>query len=228
MTLTQDQKIQSIQALTPEGQSPKLYAELVKTQVLGVDKNGQNRPDEDLFYFLYTAHRTGLDPILKQIYAVYRWDSRLGREKMAIQVGIDGMRLVAQRSGNFAGISDAVYDNEDQPTPKKATVTVKKTINGLVVETTASARWEEYSQESPLWKKMPYLMLAKCAEALALRKAFPNELSGIYTEDEMPNKGLDLPKPEKIEKEDLLKVHFPTIKEDLEKIDIKKMREESK
>lgn len=215
MTLTQDQKIRAIQQLTPEGQSPKLYAELVKTQVLGVDKNGNSRPDEDLFLFLYTAKRTGLDPILKQIYAVYRWDSRLGREKMAIQVGIDGMRLVAQRSGEFAGISDAVFDSEDSPNPKKATVTVKKNINGVVTETTASARWEEYSQESPLWKKMPYLMLSKCAEALALRKAFPNELSGIYTEDEMPTKGLDLPKPEKTSPEDEIKITMETPKIDL-------------
>lgn len=222
MILNADQKIQAIQQLTPEGQSPKLYAELVKTQVLGVDKNGNSRPDDDLFLFLYTSKRTGLDPILKQIYAVYRWDSRLGREKMAIQVGIDGMRLVAQRSGQFAGISDTVYDSEDKPNPNKATITVKKKIDGELVETTASARWSEYSQDSPLWKKMPYLMLSKCAEALALRKAFPNELSGIYTEDEMPTKGLDLPKPEKIEME------TPSANFKINKIDIVKMREGAK
>lgn len=222
MTLKYDQKIKAIQALTPEGQSPKLYAELVKSQVLGVDKSGKERSDDDLFLFLYTAKRTGLDPILKQIYAVYRWNTRVGREVMSIQVGIDGMRLVAQRSGQFAGISDAIFDSEDNPEPKRATVTVKKIINGVVVETTATARWSEYYQDSPLWKKMPYLMLSKCAEALALRKAFPNELSGIYTEDEYPDKGLDLPKPEKIQTTET------SVPSNEKTIDIAKMREDAK
>ena len=49
----------------------------------------------------------------------------------------------------------------------------------------AVAKFESYSANSPIWKKMPDLMIAKCAEALALRKAFPNDLSGIYTAEEM-------------------------------------------
>lgn len=191
MELTQQQKVKFVTQYVPKGESPKVYYELLKSQVMGTDKNGKPRNDEDLYYFMYVAKRTGLDPMIKQIYPVYRWDTRVGAEKMTIQVGIDGMRLVAERTGKYAGSDDAIFDAEDQTHPNKATVTVKKIMNGAVIETTASARWTEYAQTTKdgklmgLWAKMPYLMLAKCAEALALRKAFPNELSGIYTTEEM-------------------------------------------
>ena len=177
----------------PKGQSPKLYLDLIKSQVMKPDKFNNARNDSDLLLFLYVAKRTGLDPLTKQIYAVFRWDSRQGKEIMSIQAGIDGMRLVAQRTGQYAGQDDAVMLPEDESTkyPTKATVTVYKSINGERVAFTASARWSEYAPVKSdgsvefMWAKMPYTMLAKCAEALALRKGFPNELSGIYSEEEM-------------------------------------------
>lgn len=208
LTKGKETKKDKLLSLIPEGHSPKVYLDLVKSQVLGVDRDGENRPDEDLMFFLYTAKRTGLDPLVNQIYAVYRWDSRLGREKMTIQTGIDGFRLVAQRSGDYAGQDDASFIPEDESSqyPVKASVTVYKVINGTRVPFTATARWSEYVQlgkngkPTSMWSKMPYLMLSKCAEALALRKAFPNELSGIYTEAEMgqsTNMLADLPAPDK-------------------------------
>lgn len=209
-----ESKADKLLSLIPEGHSPAVYLDLIKTQVLGVDRKGQARSDEDLMLFLYTCKRTGLDPLVNQIYAVFRWDSRLGKEKMTIQTGIDGMRLVAQRTGEYAGQDDAKYLPEDESTqyPVKATVTVYKLLGGARVPFTATARWAEYiqldKQGKPmgLWSKMPYLMLSKCAEALALRKAFPNELSGIYAREEMgqaDNSILgDLPTPDKFKKED--------------------------
>lgn len=184
-------KIPNLMSLVPKDQSPKLYLDLVKTQVMGVDPQGKQRPDEDMLLFLYVAKRTGLDPLTKQIYAIYRWNTKLGREAMTMQASIDGMRLVAQRTKGYAGQDDVVFDDETKKQPAKATVTVYKQMGGQRVSFTASARWSEYCQTNKagmptgMWAKMPYLMLGKCAEALALRKAFPNELSGIYAAEEM-------------------------------------------
>ena len=209
INLIREGKNSRLAAMVPEGQSPKVYIDLIKAQVMGLDKQNQPRPDEDMLLFLYTCQRTGLDPLTKQIYAVYRWNSQVGREVMSIQTGIDGMRLAAQRSGKYAGQDDVIFTPEDEsePHPTKASVTVYKQIKGSRVSFTASARWSEYCQVTKdgrpmgMWGKMPYLMLGKCAEALALRKAFPNELSGIYSEDEMAqaqNPLADLPKPKKM------------------------------
>lgn len=157
----------SIATYTPE------QVELIKNTV------AKGASDNELQLFLAVAKRSGLDPFSKQIHFVKR--GGIG----TIQTGIDGYRAIAERSGSLAGIDDAVYDTEAKPNPTKASVTVYRFINGNRVSFTASARWNEYNCGTPIWKKMPYLMLAKCAEALALRKAFPNDLSGLYTNEEM-------------------------------------------
>lgn len=147
--------------------------------------------DNELQLFLYTAKHTGLDPLMKQIHAVKRWNRAENREMLAIQTGIDGYRLIAARTGQHMGTEDAVFDVEDAPHPNKATVTVYRLVHGEKVPFTASARWSEYVQTvkdgapNSFWARMPYGMLAKCSEGLALRKAFPAELSGVYTHEEM-------------------------------------------
>ena len=151
---------------------------LIKTTVAKGTTNDQLR------LFLYTCKRTGLDPLAKQIHCIVR-NTKNG-PVMSIQTAIDGYRLVADRSGKYAGNDDPVYDNEEKPT--KATVTVYKIVSGVRCAFTATARWEQYypgELQGFMWKKMPHLMLGKCAEALALRKAFPAELSGLYTNEEM-------------------------------------------
>lgn len=196
--------------------------ELVKTTV------AKGATDDELKLFLYTSARTGLDPLTRQIYFVKR------AGQMTIQTGIDGYRAIAERSGTLAGIDDAVYDSEDKPHPNKATVTVYRLINGERVSYTASARWSEYAvQGGFMWNKMPYLMLAKCAESLALRKAFPNDLSGLYTSEEMQQAEMitaeikDLPKPiqptkakaygaQKVEKPDPLKAKIKELIDELD------------
>lgn len=139
----------------------------------------------ELSLFAMVCKRTGLDPFTKQIYAIKRGD------RMTVQTGIDGYRVLAVRTGELAGIDDAIYDTEDSDHPGRASVTVWRLVQGQRVPFTATARWNEYVQNdrngkpTSMWSKMPYLMLAKCAESLALRKAFPAELSGIYTAEEM-------------------------------------------
>ena len=147
---------------------------LKKTVATGLD-------DNEFRLLIEVAQGTGLNLFQRQIYGIKRGG------KMTIQTGIDGYRLVAARTGRHAGTSDAEFDSQDGNQPKWARVTVKKIMpNGFIADYTATARWTEYVQEqSPMWRKMPFLMLSKCAEALALRKAFPAELSGVYTSEEM-------------------------------------------
>ena len=138
--------------------------------------------DEQDFAFLVEVSRTsGLNLFQRQIYGIKR------KGRLTIQTGIDGYRLVAARTGQHAGTSDVVFQVEDSRYPTAATVTVSKLLpNGAIGQFTATARWGEYAQQnSPMWGRMPFLMLGKCAEALALRKAFPGELAGIYTSEEM-------------------------------------------
>jgi len=148
--------------------------DLIKKQI------AHNATDDELKLFLYHCSKTGLDPLSKQIY----FQKRGG--KAVFMTSIDGYRLIASRTGQHAGTDDAVFDNENEP--NKATVTVYRMVQGQRVPFAASARWNEYCPPSPsdsMWRKMPCTMLSKCAEALALRKAFPNELGGMYTAEEM-------------------------------------------
>lgn len=144
--------------------------------------------DMELTLFAKVCQRTGLDPFARQIYAIKRGSG--DRAKMTIQTGIDGYRLSASRSGDYAGSDDIEYDTEEAEHPAWARATVYRFVQGQRVPFAAKARWSEYCQQydgkpSDMWKKFPYLMLGKCAEALALRKAFPAELSGMYTDEEM-------------------------------------------
>jgi phage recombination protein Bet len=141
---------------------------------------------EELKLFLYQCSRTGLDPLAKQIYFQKRFNKRRQKAELTIITGIDGYRLVADRTGQYAGNDDPVFDDEEHP--RKATVTVYKLIGDQRCPFSASARWDQYypgDEQGFMWRKMPHLMLGKCAEALALRKAFPAELSGLYIKEEM-------------------------------------------
>ncbi len=173
--------------------------ELIKSTV------ARNATDDELKLFLYTASRTGLDPLTRQIHFIKRkvWNKRSNSydEVGTIQTGIDGYRVVASRNG-LAGIEDAVFDSEEAVHPNKASVVVYRMVEGQRVSFAASARWSEYAQTNKdgepqaMWKKMPYLMLGKVAESLALRKAFPNDLSGVYTNEEMSQADTEAPESE--------------------------------
>lgn len=141
--------------------------------------------NDELRLFAYACQRTGLDPFSKQIYAIKRGG------KMTIQAGIDGLRSIAERTGQLDG-SETYWCGEDgqwqdvwlgsKPPAAAKTIIHRKGSSHPFV---GVARFADYNAGQGLWSKMPAAMIAKCSESLALRKAFPADLSGVYSTDEM-------------------------------------------
>lgn len=141
--------------------------------------------NDELRLFAYACQRTGLDPFSKQIYAIKRGG------KMTIQAGIDGLRSIAERTGQLDG-SETLWCGDDgqwqdvwlssKPPAAAKTIIYRKGAGHPFV---GVARFADYNGGQGLWSKMPAVMIAKCSEALALRKAFPADLSGVYSTDEM-------------------------------------------
>jgi phage recombination protein Bet len=140
--------------------------------------------DAQLVLFAEVCKRTGLDPFTKQIYAIS------SKGKMIIQVGIDGLRAVAADSGLYNG-SQTFWCGEDgiwvDVWLKKSLPVAAKTEIYRGDSTrpfTAVALMSEYGKDN-VWKSLPTVMLGKVSESAALRKAFPRQLSGLYTGEEM-------------------------------------------
>ena len=147
--------------------------------------------NDELALFLEVCQHRGLNPFAREIYAIMR------SGKMTIQVSIDGFRKLAERSGKYRSQLGPYFCGADgiwkeEWLSKAAPVAAKVGILRADFDTPmwAVARYDAYVQaQSPIWQKMPDLMTAKCAEALALRKAFPDEMSGLYTHEEMAQAG---------------------------------------
>jgi phage recombination protein Bet len=161
--------------------------------------------DDELLLFAEVCKRTGLDPFAhpRQIHAVKRWSKADQREVMAIQISIDGLRLLAERTRHYAGQVGPWWCGADgewrdiwlaKEPPAAARVGVLR--RDWQAPLYAVARWESFAQTgrdgktTPMWASMPEHMLAKCAESQALRRAFPAELAGfelaVGDEDDPP------------------------------------------
>lgn len=179
---------------SPEEKALVEAAGLVHTDAQSGTKTLAERPV--VAAFLQHCARTGLDPIARQIYSIARKSK--GQLKWQIQISIDGARLVAERSGQYEGQTTPEFTADgmawtqvwlSSEPPKAARVGVYR--RGFRDALYAVALWDAYVQRTyngdvtEMWKKMGPLMLAKCAEMLALRKAFPQDLSGLYSSEEM-------------------------------------------
>lgn len=147
--------------------------------------------DGEFAALLAVAESRNLNPFTKQVYFVKRWDSQKRSETWAVQVSIDGLRAIAERTGLYAGQDEPEYEYEENGTIRLCRVRVyRKDWGGRAC--VGVAHWREYVQLSreakpnAMWAKYAHIMIAKCAEALALRKAFPEAASGLYTTEEIP------------------------------------------
>lgn len=162
--------------------------ELLKNTLAGQD---MKLTDSELQLTIYQAKKTGLDPLSRQIYPMKN------NGRLTFITAIDGYRLIAERTGLYRGQTEAQWCGNDgkwrdvwldDKWPAASRVGVYK--EGFTAPVYAIATWKSYAKlgtngKKTTWDKMPDLMLAKCAEALALRKAFPQELVGVYTQEEM-------------------------------------------
>lgn len=157
--------------------------------------NGAN--ERDFVPLMEMAKARRLNPLLRQIHFVERWDGVKGRKVWAVQVSIDGLRAIAERTGLYAGQDEPEFvDGPEGPTGLPVACKVKVYRKDWSRPAVGLAYWTEAVQvtrdkatgkERPnaMWGRMPRLMLAKVAEAMAIRKAFPEDTSGLYTGDEI-------------------------------------------
>lgn len=140
--------------------------------------------DAELQLFLAVCQRTGLDPFSRQIYAV-----KYSNQPMFVHLAIDGLRLIAERSGRWEGSIGPYFCGKDghwtdvwleEEPPAAAKFAVLK--RGFREPIWYVALWKSFFvANSPLWRGKGPEMLGKCAEAGAMRKAFPHETSLVRT-----------------------------------------------
>lgn len=194
---------QQTNLVTTQPEILEVHRKLADPQYLQLIKDTYCQGASDLEFALAieTARHLGLDPVARQIYFIKAWDSQLRATKLVTIIGIDGLRLGAERTGLYAGQTEPLWCGRDgvwtdvwlgEGPPAAAKVGVLRRdfaqpVWGVVKYQSFVIRAKD-GRPRAQWGTMPDHMLAKCAEAQALRKAFPQELSGDYhVKDAEPN-----------------------------------------
>lgn len=169
MTTNAEAKALAVKAQAPLAHFSNEQVDLIKRQIC------VGASDDELRLFLYQCKRTGLDPLNRQIYAVKRWDSQQRREVMAIQVSIDGLRLIAERTGQYAGQVGPYWCGDDgqwldvwvsNEPPRAAKVGILR--RDFAEPCWGVARFDAYAQRNRegkltrMWATMGDVMIAKC------------------------------------------------------------------
>lgn len=173
--------------------APLEFSDEQRKMIRDAFANGASEQEFSVLMEVAKARR--LNPLMRQIHFVSRWDSQKSRNVWATQVSIDGLRAIAERTGIYAGQDEPEFVESSDGIIKCCKVRVYRKDWGDRAAV-GVAYWSEYVQTyrdkssgkdvaTPMWRKMPHVMIAKCAEAIALRKAFPEDMSGLYTPDEM-------------------------------------------
>lgn len=144
--------------------------------------------DSEFEVLMEVARARRLNPLFKHIYFVKRYDSQKKREVWSTQVSIDGLRTIAERTGKYDGQDEPEYIIENG---RLICAKVRVYRKDWTRPAVGVAFFDEYAQKTreggltAFWRDKPHVMLAKCAESLAMRKAFPEDMSGLYTPEEM-------------------------------------------
>lgn len=153
--------------------------------------------DNELALYLEYAKRTGLDPFAKQLIPIRTWDRDNNRYRWEFMAGIDGLRLVAQRTGDYDGFEGPFFrgkggewtdfwDGDGPPAECKFIVYRKGAARGFPgrVKYTEFVRKNRKGEVYGPWLTQPEHMLRIRAESHALRAAFPRETSGLYLRED--------------------------------------------
>ena len=146
--------------------------------------------DAEFAVLMEIARVRRLNPMLRQVYFVQRWDKAKSRMVWATQVSIDGLRAIAERTGLYEGQDEPEFTDDANGRPRVCKVRVHR--KGWSRPACGVAYFSECVQTTKdgtptqFWQKMPHTMLAKVAEAFAIRKAFPEDTANLYTNEEMP------------------------------------------
>lgn len=171
---------------------PMEFTEAQRRLIRDAYANGAS--DEEFAVLMEIARARRLNPLLRQIHFVSRWDNEKHRPVWAAQVSIDGLRAIAERTGLYVGQDEPEFVENPDGTLKLCRVRVWR--RDWPRPSVGVAYWSEYcqlardratgkSRPTAMWARMPHVMLSKCSESLALRRAFPEDMSGLYTSEEM-------------------------------------------